>query len=51
MESRYLLSYEPRGVPRDGWHTLEIRLKDEQVDEIRSRPGYLVSSKYKQTDR
>ena len=50
MESRYLLSYEPVGVPREGWHTLEIKLRGKLVDEVRSRPGYLVSSKYKQSD-
>jgi VWFA-related protein len=51
MESRYLLSYTPTGVPLEGWHTLEIKLKGGEVAEIRSRPGYLVRSKYKQTDR
>jgi VWFA-related protein len=51
MESRYLLSYTPTGVPLEGWHTLEIKLEGGEVGEIRSRPGYLISSKYKQTDR
>jgi VWFA-related protein len=50
MESRYLLSYEPVGVSDEGWHDLEINLRGEVVDEIRSRPGYLVSSKYRQTN-
>jgi VWFA-related protein len=42
MRNRYLLSYQPQGVGLDGWHDLEVRLKEHQVDEIRSRPGYLV---------
>ena len=42
MESRYLLVYQPRGVAVDGWHDLEIRVKDIKVDEIRARPGYFA---------
>ena len=42
MESRYLLSYEPTGVPLEGWHELEVELKTEDADGIRTRPGYLV---------
>lgn len=42
MQSRYLLSYGPRGVPLEGWHALKVRIKDKQVDGIRARPGYLV---------
>jgi VWFA-related protein len=42
MESRYLLSYEPNGVPKEGWHPLEVKLKEKKGD-IRARPGYLIS--------
>jgi VWFA-related protein len=44
MQSRYLLSYEPRGVDLEGWHELKVRVKDHGESEIRSRPGYLVRS-------
>jgi Ca-activated chloride channel family protein len=40
---RYLLSYSPRGVARDGWHRLEVRAKDRSVS-VRARPGYLTGS-------
>lgn len=42
MKNRYLLSYQPQGVPLDGWHALKVKLKAHKVDEIRARPGYLV---------
>jgi Ca-activated chloride channel family protein len=38
---RYLLSYTPRGVTRDGWHKIEVRLKNRRAT-IRARPGYLA---------
>jgi len=40
---RYLVSYTPRGVARDGWHRLEVRVKNRHVT-IKSRPGYLAGS-------
>jgi VWFA-related protein len=43
MESRYLLSYEPKGVPREGWHPLEVKLKKKK-GKIRARPGYLIAN-------
>ena len=42
MESRYLLSYQLRGVPRNGWHEIEVTLKNQQGAEIRSRTGYML---------
>ncbi len=42
MESRYLLSYEPTGVPQEGWHELKVDLEVNEADGIRARPGYLV---------
>jgi Ca-activated chloride channel family protein len=44
MKARYLLTYYPRGVPRAGWHTLEIRLKGARGDVI-ARHGYDVPGK------
>jgi Ca-activated chloride channel homolog len=38
---RYLLSYTPRNVPRDGWHRLEVRLKGRRAI-VKARPGYLA---------
>jgi VWFA-related protein len=35
---RYLVSYTPTGVPREGWHTLSVRVKG--GGEIRARSGY-----------
>lgn len=43
MGSRYLLSYQPRGAPREGWHPLEVKVKGETVDELRARAGYMVA--------
>ena len=35
---RYLVSFTPTGVPRDGWHTLTVKVKG--GGEVRSRSGY-----------
>lgn len=35
---RYLVSYTPTGVPREGWHPLSVRVKG--GGEIRARSGY-----------
>jgi Ca-activated chloride channel family protein len=35
---RYLVSYTPRGVSAEGWHTLDVRVKRKAV--VRARPGY-----------
>jgi Ca-activated chloride channel family protein len=45
MGSRYLLTYEPSGVPGEGWHTLEVKLKKTKADDVRARSGYRVSAK------
>ena len=39
---RYLVSYTPRGVARDGWHRLEVRAK--RGGSVKARPGYLAGS-------
>jgi VWFA-related protein len=40
---RYLVSYTPRGVARDGWHRLDVRVKNRRAA-IKARPGYLAGS-------
>ena len=41
FRQRYLLSYSPAGVSRDGWHTLTVRVKGRNAG-VRARPGYLA---------
>ena len=36
---RYLLSYTPVGVERDGWHRLQVRVKQRGAS-VKARPGY-----------
>jgi len=38
FRQRYLVSYTPRGVARDGWHKLEVRVK--RGGTVKARPGY-----------
>jgi hypothetical protein len=45
MAARYILSFEPEGVPKEGWHPLEVRLKNKKADEVRARLGYRYSAK------
>jgi VWFA-related protein len=40
---RYLVSYTPHGVARDGWHRLEVRVKNRHAT-IKARPGYLAGT-------
>jgi Ca-activated chloride channel family protein len=40
---RYLVSYTPRGVPRTGWHQLEVRVKGRRAT-VKARPGYLAGN-------
>jgi VWFA-related protein len=42
FRQRYLISYTPRGVARDGWHRLEVRVKRRGT--VKARPGYLAGS-------
>ena len=42
MKARYLLTYYPRGVAREGWHDLRIRLRSGRGDII-ARRGYHVA--------
>jgi VWFA-related protein len=41
FRQRYLLSFSPAGVSRDGWHELTVRVKGRTAT-IRARRGYLA---------
>jgi Ca-activated chloride channel homolog len=41
FRERYVVSYSPRGVSRDGWHTLQVRVKNRRYS-VTARPGYLA---------
>ncbi len=43
LRSRYLLTYFPAGVTRDGWHDLKVSLKNARGD-VTARPGYFVGA-------
>ena len=36
---RYLVTYSPRNVPKDGWHKLEVRVNRPGA-RVKARPGY-----------
>jgi VWFA-related protein len=38
FRQRYLVSYTPRGVAREGWHKLDVRVRRGGV--VKARPGY-----------
>ena len=39
---RYLVSYTPKGVTRNGWHKLDVKVK--KGGTVKARPGYLAGS-------
>lgn len=41
MRARYLLTFYPQGVAREGWHDVKVTLKRGRGD-ITARPGYFV---------
>ncbi len=41
MQARYVLTYYPRGVRREGWHALHVALTGKNGD-VRARHGYYV---------
>jgi VWFA-related protein len=43
FRQRYLLSYTPRGVSRDGWHRLQVRLKGRR-GAVTARAGYMAGT-------
>ena len=42
MAQRYVLTYEPQGVKRPGWHEIELRLRQRPGD-VHTRKGYWVA--------
>jgi tight adherence protein B len=42
LRSRYLLTYYPANVTRDGWHDVKVTLKGAR-GEVIARPGYFVT--------
>ena len=44
MSQRYILSYEPQGVKRQGWHEIELRLPGRTGD-VHARRGYWVADR------
>jgi len=42
MSHRYILRYEPQGVPREGWHRIEIKLRGQKGD-LQARHGYWMA--------
>jgi VWFA-related protein len=39
FRQRYLISFSPTGVPRDGWHRLDVRIKNRRLT-VKARTGY-----------
>lgn len=42
FRQRYLVSYTPHDVAKDGWHRLDVRVKSRAT--VKARPGYLAGS-------
>jgi Ca-activated chloride channel family protein len=40
FRQRYLVSYSPSGVSKDGWHRLDVRVKNRPNLVVKARPGY-----------
>jgi len=40
FRARYLVSYTPRGVAKEGWHRLDVRVRKRGT--VKARPGYLA---------
>ena len=41
LRARYLLTYSPSGVSREGWHDVKVSLKNAR-GEVTARPGYFA---------
>jgi hypothetical protein len=41
LRARYLVTYSPNGVSREGWHDVKVTLKNARGD-VMARPGYFV---------
>jgi Ca-activated chloride channel family protein len=44
FRTRYVISFTPRGVPQDGWHRLDVRVRMSGAT-VRARPGYVRDTK------
>lgn len=44
LRGRYLLTYSPAGVERDGWHDVKVSLRGAR-GEVTARPGYFVPAR------
>jgi VWFA-related protein len=42
LRARYLLTYSPTGVSREGWHDVKVTLKNAR-GEVTARPGYFAA--------
>ena len=42
LRARYLLTYSPNGVSREGWHDVKVTLKNTR-GEVTARPGYFAA--------
>lgn len=42
LRARYLLTYSPQGVSREGWHDVKVTLKGARGD-VTARPGYFAA--------
>jgi VWFA-related protein len=40
FRQRYLVSYAPRGVSRDGWHNVEVTIRGRRSATVKARSGY-----------
>jgi hypothetical protein len=40
FRTSYVLRYTPQGVPRDGWHELDVRVTKPGTMTVRARKGY-----------
>jgi Ca-activated chloride channel family protein len=43
LRARYLLTYSPSGVSRDGWHDVKVSLRGAR-GEVTARPGYFAGA-------
>jgi VWFA-related protein len=42
VRQSYILRYRPKGVKRDGWHTLTVSVPDQKKLVVRARQGYFI---------
>jgi Ca-activated chloride channel homolog len=49
FRQRYLISYSPSGVAREGWHAVDVRVRG-RIVAVKARPGYLVGPSSSSTE-